>query len=161
MKSLRRSSQTTYICKSGILEVLQKEQIGNINTDAYRVNICTSLGEFQKIGQVIFQINISEMRPECEPVSDEEWSPHRMCRVPGVSWAGTTVLPLLGAGPGDVLQFSVRPGISNSKHITSVLIIIITRNLITVSENGARRTDQSVSPAIPLVTREREMWASL
>ena len=25
-----------------------------------------------------------EMRLECEPVSDEEWSPHRMCRVPGV-----------------------------------------------------------------------------
>ena len=77
-----------------------------------------------------------------------------------VSWAGTTVLPLLGAGPGDVLQVSVRPGISNSKHITSVLIIITTRdtrNLITVSENGARRTDQSVSPAIPLVTRERDV----
>lgn len=73
-----------------------------------------------------------------------------------VSWAGTTVLPLLGAGPGDVLQVSVRPGISNSKHITSVLIII-TRKLITVSENGARRTDQSVSPAIPLVTRERHV----
>ena len=88
------------------------------------------------------------MRPECEPVSDEEWSPHRMCRVPGVSWAGTTVLPLSGAGPGDVLQVSVRPGISNSKHITSVLIIIITRNLITVSENGDRRTVQYPQPSL-------------
>ena len=37
-------------------------------------------------------------------------------------------------GPGDVLQVSVRARISNSKHLTSVLIII-TRNLITVSEN--------------------------
>ena len=47
----------------------------------------------------------------------EEWSPHRMCRVP-VSWAGASVLySYQEPGPGDVLQVSVRPGISNSKHI--------------------------------------------
>lgn len=91
------------------------------------------------------------------------WGVVTASHVPGAWCPGPAALSYRyqEPGPGDVLQASVRARISNSKHITSVLIII-TRNLITVSENGAPRTDQSVSPASPFSDkRGRDMWGSL